>query len=159
MSILPIDLAAVEAVRQYIPGIFRVETNIDRAWALWIGIGPYVTRETFRIEARRYKEIADWGDIVPTLGDDYFLPRDSIMDRGWEGMTTAYQTKVALAITDPLTGELTYEYRSVAYNAPLTVGELKALAAEAFEVSKPITEGEEGEAYIAETIHKAGAAW
>jgi len=159
MSILPIDPEVLDMLRQYMPGFFRIETNIDRAWALWEETGYHVTRETFRVEARKYKEIATWGDIVPTLPGDYYIPRDAIDDRGWEGMTTAYQTKVAVPITDPFTGEVFYEYRTVAYNAPLTIEEILDLGAEAFEVSKPLTEGEQGEGSIVGTIHKPGAAW
>jgi len=148
---------ALTVLKQYMPGLFRVEKEIDRAWEMFKMTGYYVPRQAFREEARAYKELATWQGLVPTLPGNMTVPSEAIDWDGWEGMTSAYQSKVSMLVPHPYTGDLEERFVTVSYTARYTVNEIMEEAVEDLEEYYPEGYTWDPLMRIVSTMHKPGA--
>ena len=148
---------ALTVLKQYMPGLFRVEKEIDRAWVMFKATGYELPRQYFREAAREYKTRASWEGLVPTLPVDMTVPSEAIDWDGWEGMTSAYQSKVSMLVPHPQTGQLTERFVTVSYTAKYTINEILDEAVEDLEEYYP--DGYEWDPLmrIVSTMHKPGA--
>ena len=85
------------------------------------------------------------------------VPSEAIDWDGWEGMTSAYQSKVSMLVPHPYTGDLEERFVTVSYTARYTVNEIMDEAVEDLEEYYPEGYTWDPLMRIVSTMHKPGA--